>query len=159
MPLGEQCGFCERYIDDEEELVPIYVGEPDVDHSAPTGATVEWSDKSVVDADGRFDTAQEVARAVAQAETFGYDVHNVYDVVREVGTGEVHGMADPTERSVRVMGEEVDSPHDKVLVELTAQVPVRRILDWTDVEVGMPEPDLMVCRFCREAFGGDGDGA
>lgn len=152
MPFDE-CGFCDRVLDEDEELTPIYAGEPDADAEARVGDVIELREQVLVDTDREFDHSRELGRAVREADLFGAEVLPVEEVVYGMD-GRVRPIG--SVESVEVHGQrvETDRIHDRVSVRFTFKVPTKRVLERTDYDVAMPEPDLEVCKYCVEAFGG-----
>lgn len=130
---GPECDFCGFELDDDEDLVPMYLGEP----TPPEPVTLlgrhrKFGPGQIEEQAAMF---QALHQEVQESPDFNIEVHNrVHEVTGEAlfeaGSGEP--TYNPVDHTVRT---------DKVSVKLVARP-------------NMPtyEPDSMVCPNCAEMF-------
>lgn len=138
-----ECGFCGQFLDNEEELIPIYAGDPPKPQPQTARGFVE-ADRQVIGRRGEMGEVQvlgyevdEIAAildALERSDMIEFETKRAVEEVRAVG-GEVKALAEAT----------VDS--SKVGAAVTVDAP----------QLSDPEPDLEVCRYCFESFAGGSD--
>jgi len=139
MSLPDECGFCERVLDDGEELTPIYVGDPPESQPQTSRGLAEIDRRVNGVNDAGFD----------QIEVFGYPIDEIMAILDAVERSDVIDIE--TKRAVEKV--QSVSGQVKALVETTVDSSnVGAAVTVSPLPKSDPEPDIEVCRFCRESF-------
>lgn len=143
-PLPDECDFCMQEVDEDEELVPVFVGGPPRPEARRATATAEKAGPPRVRGDGPITAGPE-----------------------PVVLGRTASEWKALSRALEDAGVDFETQGTVVAVEPDAVLatearPMRAArTTWTNqsgasvtVEPGFeePEPDMMVCELCVEAF-------
>lgn len=148
--LPDECDFCDQPLDEDEELVPVYVGEPPTPkprrlqgfakHHRATRTSGYMSRQDLRDVRIYGHTVGEFAALLnALQSADGVDITMSPEVreVRSIG-GERHMVSSSPDTPSRV---ETDLNREKAGARINI-----------DAEHEPAEPDLMLCEYCAESF-------
>ena len=137
--LPDECDFCERALDEDEDLVPVFVGTPEQPKSFAATGTAEKLPDVVAYRSNNMDDVQVLGHSVDELSALLSAIQNddrfEIDVCQSVDMAGVVG-GDPVMMEVPVS--------DKVGVRLKA---CPREIHHV--------PDMELCSFCAESFSRD----
>jgi len=141
--LPPECDFCGQWLDEDEELHPIFVGEPPEPKAVTARATAEADQRVMgrqVDNSGLpRDDIQVLGRPMGQVKALmeALETHSNIEVAYQEAVQEVHsvGLSEQPEAIV------ADYDSDRVGVHVHVEPRSHN-----------PEPDMMVCDFCKDEF-------
>lgn len=139
--LPQECDFCDRALDEDEELTPIYVGSPPGPRPAEARATAEKQRKVVgrrADPDSDLEVLDRPLDEIV-ALLKAIDTSDRFTLEAKQAVAEVYATGE--EQPVQF---DTDVNYDKVGVTLRAEPkPSNQV------------PDMMVCEFCAEGLSGN----
>lgn len=141
--LPDQCDFCNQFLDEDEELIPVYFGSP------PTPQPIHL--KGYHDKGPSRPGSTRRREAVLRGKEIG-EYFALIDALRSSDLVEFDTYRSVEE--VKPSGEVSIEPNalqklDSVINEQKAAAEVRIHADFDE-----PEPDMMVCEHCEEAING-----
>ena len=143
-----ECDFCGQFLDDEEELIPIYAGDPPEPRPHTARGSAEIDERVIARTTGANHGMNDV-------QILGYTAGEIAAILDALKRSDMISIK--TERAV----EEVRAVSGEVKALAKTSIDSGKIGAYVGVDapkLSEPEPDLEVCRFCYESIsGGDAE--
>lgn len=145
------CGFCERMLEEDEELVPVYIGDPPEPRPVRTKATAPKQRE-------RVGYKKTVGNALSQSDPLASDVE-----VLGLPADELAALIQALKETEEFQFETSPSVHEPVPIsEDPTDLPMDPDHGRNDDKVGAEitakprptgqNPDFLVCEFCEESL-------